>query len=477
MTREEPWMELDEELARYFQALAAEVPKAEPRRRREAREHYRAMVRALRPRRRSFWAFWKDGFTLMRPSFRWAFALVLLLAFLFTSGAVIVRASERALPGSPLYTVKLWQENFFLRQARNPRVRAQLHQRFAQRRIHELRDLLASGRQQGSGVLLENLLYHVDALAQIAQGEPGSPPANLAADIQLLASVVDPQHQQALLQTVNALYQGKRLVGILEQRESRVWTIDGTQVVLTPDTLVQGMPRVGDVVEVVGHPLERGRWQAQWIRVAARAEARTPLEISLVGEVQRQGQAWRIDGHEFLLRDPSLAVWLTPGALVEVHLQWDAREEVWKAIKVEPKTSYKGYVREIYGYLEAREPHRVRVNGIWWNLAPEAEIEGVLEVGVYIELEVWQDAQGEWWVLEVEVEDDEEEEEGWESDEPYEDHREDPNEYKEMPFSEEGERFSQGAAGAEVPSSSSDTSFEEEEHADEQDHDGQDDKE
>ncbi len=407
--REEPWMELDEELARYFQALATEEPEVDFRRLREAREHYRAMVRALRPRGRVFWTFWKERFALMQPFFRRAFALVLVLAFIFTGSVVVVRASERALPGSPLYTIKLWQENLLLMRARSPGVRAQLHQRFAQRRIHELRDLLASGRQQESLVLLENLLYHVNALAQMAQGEPGTPPANLTADIQMLASVVGPQHQQALLETVNALYEGKRFVGVLEQRQGTVWTIDGTQVLLTPDTLVQGVPRAGDVVEVVGHSLKDGRWQAQWIRVAARAEARAPLEISIVGEVQRQGQFWRIDGHEFLLRDPALVDWLTPGTLVEVHLQWDTREETWKAVKVEPKTSYKGQVREIYGYVEALEPHRVQVNGAWWDLAPEAEIEGALQVGAYIELEVWQDAQGQWRVLEVEVENEKEE--------------------------------------------------------------------
>ena len=467
MTREEPWMELDEELARYFQALASETPKADSKRLREAREHYRAMVRALRPRRRAFWEAWFP----LHPAFRWAIAAVLLLAFAFAGSVALVRAAEKALPGSPLYTVKLWQENLLLMQARSPRVRAQLHQRFAQRRIHELRDLLASGRQQESLVLLENLLYHVDALAQMAQGEPGAPPANLAADIQLLASVVDPQHQQALLQTVNTLYEGRRFVGILEQRQGTVWTIDGTRVLLTPDTLVQGVPRAGDVVEVVGRPLEGGRWQAQWIRVAARAEARAPLEISIVGEVQRQDRFWRIDGHEFLLRDPSLAAWLTPGALVEVHLQWDVREEVWKAIKVEPKTSYKGNVREIYGYVEALEPHRVRVNGTWWELAPEAEIEGVLQVGAYIELEIWQDAQGQWRVLEVEVED--EEEERQESDEHHEDHEEDHHDHNGTQFEQGGPLSSQGETGTEVPASPSEQSLEEE-HAEEQDHDAQD---
>jgi len=408
MTREEPWMELDEELARYFRALAAEeVPERDPHRVQEARRHYRAMVRALRPPRQTLWETWLAR--MQQPALRWAFAFVLLLAFLFTGGVAVVRAAEGALPGSPLYTVKRWQENLLLMRARDPRVRAQLHQRFAQRRIHELRDLLARGQQQDSLALLENLLYHVDALAQMAQGEPGLSQTDLVADMQMLAPVVDPQHRQALLQTINALYEGERLVGVLVQRQGTEWTIDGTQVVLTPDTLVQGVPRAGDVVEVVGRPMDDGRWQAQWIRVAARAEGQAPLEISIVGEVQRQGQTWRIDRHAFVLADPALAEALTPGALVEVHLRWDPQAEVWKAVKVEPKTSYRGQVREIYGYLEALEPHRVRVNGIWWTLAPEAEIEGPLQVGAYVELELWQDAQGQWLVLEVEVEEEEEE--------------------------------------------------------------------
>ncbi len=408
MSREPIWMELDDELAAYFRALAEDVPEPDPKRLKEAREHYRAMIRALRPRRRPFWESWLAAF--QQPVARWALAFAFLVAFLFTGGAAVVQAAEQSRPGSPLYTVKIWQENFLLMRARDPQVRAQLHQRFAQRRIEELRDLLAQGQQEESMALLENLLNHVDSLAQLAQEKQvDARPEGLAADVQVLASVVDPAYQKALLQALNTLYRGQRLVGVLAQRQGTTWAVDGTQVVLTSDTLVQGVPKPGDVVEIIGHPLPDGRWQAQWIRVAARAEGEAPFEISVIGEVAQEGGAWRIDGHVFDVPREDLLALLSPGALVEVHLQWDPQRETWVAVKVEPKASYKGQVREMRGRIEALAQDAVRVNGQWWPLLPETQVEGTLQVGVEVEIEVWQDTQGQWHVVEIEVEDEEEE--------------------------------------------------------------------
>ena len=390
-----PWAEMDDDLRLYFQALAEEpVPEEGVERGRVA---YRGLVHALRPAsapaQSRGWVW------------RWALAAAFSLLLLWASGTVVARAASQALPGSPLYPLKRWHETWQLLRARSPQARIALHQEFARRRVHEMRDLLTRGRAQDLTPLLDDLLTHVDALATLAQAQPaaGPPGSDLTAEIQALLPATDPAYRTALLRALNALSQGQRFTGVLQQRQGTTWQVDGVEVLVAPDTLIQGLPQPGDVVEVVGDPLGPDRWQARWVRVAARAAADSVGDITVVGEIEPDDAGWRIGGHVFTVTDPDLARRIVPDTLVEVHLRWDPQREMWVAEAIQPKVTYTGRTQEFQGRVEAVEPGRVRIAGQWWDVSSEAKVEGALQVGVWAKVEAWQDAQGNWHVVEVET--------------------------------------------------------------------------
>ena len=400
--------DLDPDLAAYFRALAEEdVPEPEPRRVREARRRYRALVRELRPRRPWWQRMWGASLAV-----RWAAVALTLLFLLWGSGVAVVRAAERAVPGSPLYAVKRWHEALLLRKARTPQEKARLHRTFAYRRVQELNSLLAQGRQEEARALLQDLLLHVDALARMVPQTPETVPRSLTAQVEGVAVRVDPAYRESLLRALNTLYRGRRLVGELKQRQGATWVVDGATVEIGPETLIQGLPQVGDVVEVVGQPLDARRWQARWIRPVARGAPQvgvSPSAMTLVGKLERTGEGWQIEGVAFAVPDTALASMLQEGRLVEAELQWDPNARQWVAVRIEPKAAYRGGHRELKGRLDALEPDRIQIDGTWWPLAPDAEREDALVPGMMVEVELWQDAQGRWVVVEVEPMNDEEE--------------------------------------------------------------------
>ncbi len=402
------WDDLDETLQPYFRALQQETPEVETERLARARADYQALIQRLRPSaaerpRAGRW-------TRVR---RWAWALALVLLLLWQGGVLLVRAAEQARPGTPLYAIKRWEEAWQLQRARTPSERIRLHQQFAQRRIYELRQMLGRNDATLRDELLNDLLGHINALARLAHRPAKSPTTELTAEIQALIPAIDPTYRQALLQALNTLASGQRLTGVLRQRQGNVWLVDDITVVLTPDTLVQGLPQPGDVVEIMGASLDEQRWQAHWVRVAARGRAASPTEVTVVGQIEAVGDHWEVNGHFFVPRDAALAAQLAPHLLAEVRLRWDPAQAQWVAIDLKPQIAYKGRVREISGLVEDLAPGRVRLNGRWWSLGPETEIEGTLQIGVPAHLEAWQDAQGHWHVVEIEVQqtDDEQEHE------------------------------------------------------------------
>jgi hypothetical protein len=79
------------------------------------------------------------------PRFLTGFAAVAVVAIVLGTGAVA--ASGSALPGDPLYGLKLTVEGVRLQSAGSPAQRADLQQEFAQRRIDEAHQLITAGRE------------------------------------------------------------------------------------------------------------------------------------------------------------------------------------------------------------------------------------------------------------------------------------------------------------------------------------------
>ncbi len=406
MTRDWWEQELqDPELVAYFEALASEeIPEPDPARWARLRQEYRALVQALRPAP-PWWVRWREWFALRPPALRWALAFVMLLGFLWGSGAAVVNAAQEALPGSWLYPVKQWHENWLLARARDPQQRARLHQAFAHRRVNEIKALLAQGREAELQGVLENLLAHVDALAGMVEQDSGVPPTLMAELVPLAALAAPTPYQQELVSLLNRIAQGERLVGVLEARQGDVWVVSGKPVRLAAETLIQGIPKPGDVLEIIGYP-RNGEWEAQWIRVAARASdtQRSP-RVFVTGRLERHGDVWTIQGQPFVPADPAQAAAWQPGQMVEAVLRWNPERGMWEAEFLQPEAAFRARERKVQGVLEAIEGQRVRIAGQWWVLADHAEIEGPLQPGVWVEAELWQNIEGEWLVVELEVED------------------------------------------------------------------------
>ncbi len=103
----------------------------------------------------------RDRRPIVMPWWGWtlgALTTILMVAFLMM--AVVVNASDNALPGSPFYPVKLAVEDAWLWVA-PARAEPELHLRFARRRLAELEALAGQGRFDES--VLQAMTAHVEA--------------------------------------------------------------------------------------------------------------------------------------------------------------------------------------------------------------------------------------------------------------------------------------------------------------------------
>ncbi len=106
---------------------------------------------------------------------RWALAPVLAVALLVLGAAGSAYASERALPGSPLFPVKLLREDVELHLASSPQQRNQLILHFASARLGEAEALNRQGKDDLAVQSLErfrSLLARVEAPASHRRTPP-----------------------------------------------------------------------------------------------------------------------------------------------------------------------------------------------------------------------------------------------------------------------------------------------------------------
>jgi len=86
-----------------------------------------------------------EGLTARRLAFQMA-VVIILAAGLVAGGAGVGRMASTALPGEPLYGVKIAMEDASLALQGDHAARAELHMRYAQRRLDEIRVLAAENR-------------------------------------------------------------------------------------------------------------------------------------------------------------------------------------------------------------------------------------------------------------------------------------------------------------------------------------------
>jgi hypothetical protein len=167
-------------------------------------------------------------------------ALAVFVALLI-GGAGLVYISQRALPGDPLYGVKLAFEDARLGLASSPAARLALEDEFNRRRIVEIQALLASGRT--AEVYFEETL--------VERGGPTWLVGPLAVEI-TPDTVVGSDCEPGYLVAVTARAAGGRLSALqidavesehsgLLEREGGSWAIGGVAFLLVPETEIHGV--------------------------------------------------------------------------------------------------------------------------------------------------------------------------------------------------------------------------------------------
>ena len=140
---------------------------------------------------------WPLPFSL-RPLVTVAATLIVVLALVLAGGGGIVYASTDSLPGSPLYGVKRSTEQVQLFLAPMGTRRAELHIRFAQRRLEEVQALTET-----KGKVDEETLAAIAEETELALKEmEGAHPAEKSNLLEKLASLTE--RQQAVLKGVQA---------------------------------------------------------------------------------------------------------------------------------------------------------------------------------------------------------------------------------------------------------------------------------
>jgi hypothetical protein len=112
---------------------------------------------------------------------RWRVALqvalvVVILAFLVVGGSGVALASQEALPGDALYSIKIGLEQAELILTPDTAAKIQLHNQFAQARLLEIEELVMEGRYSFIRETVSNFEKHVNRASQLlsdlAQREP-----------------------------------------------------------------------------------------------------------------------------------------------------------------------------------------------------------------------------------------------------------------------------------------------------------------
>jgi len=153
-----------------------------------------ASIQAREGRRDSLFAWAR--LPRLWPVYRPGLALrVILFVLLFLSASwsasSLARAAHTWLPGDPLYPLKIAAERIELRLKPGTDQDAQLHIRFAERRLIEVQALTLEGRYEELSPTIKDFAYHIEQVVQevsrLAQRDPDRARL-LAVDLQVMLS-------------------------------------------------------------------------------------------------------------------------------------------------------------------------------------------------------------------------------------------------------------------------------------------------
>lgn len=222
----------------------------------------------------TFYQRWKEKWNMATPQTRTVFtfvtALVLVAVFLFGGAGMTAYASQSALPGDALYSVKTSVEQTRVNLARDAAEKARLNLAFAERRLDEIARLIENGRYADIAQAVQEYEQYVQsaiaALETVAAGDPSSA-QDLASQVALLLN----RYAQTLSGMVGALpdtarneveraiqvsntagnMQGEfEFIGTVEAIDAAAWIVDGRILAISAASEIKDAIIVGSMVKV-----------------------------------------------------------------------------------------------------------------------------------------------------------------------------------------------------------------------------------
>lgn len=254
--------------------LLEETPERDPRLAARTREKFLTELENMPvPASRSFsgWVLGIFGFNHQgrrKFAFSTLAAALLVVLILFGGASATAYAAQSALPGDALYSVKTSLEQTQITLANDAYNQAQLHLRFAQRRLDEIKQLLAQGRTNDiefASTEFEHYIQqamHASQLVQTADPERGAELSKLVSQALLdyagalksvLVTVPDPVKpavQNALMASQDGAGDEIEITGIVASISDTEIEIEGVVYSITDLTEFDDSVQIGDLVKI-----------------------------------------------------------------------------------------------------------------------------------------------------------------------------------------------------------------------------------
>lgn len=187
--------------------------------------------------------------------------------------------------------------------------------------------------------------------------------------------------------------------GVIQDTEGESWTISDIEIYLTAATVKPADLASGETVRVVGWVLENGNWQADSIE---RIVIEEPATFEFVGVIESlPPDPWEVSGVTFTAADGAdIEAGLIIGDRVRVKgiVQEDG---TWLANEIRKLEDWTQVHIVLVGLVTSKDPSWI-VSGVTLPVDAETFIEGEINVGTLVRVEIQVQPDGTWKVLTIE---------------------------------------------------------------------------
>jgi hypothetical protein len=288
-----------------------------------------AGLRSRKPRRPVFWRY---------P--RLVFSAFLLATIFFLSWRGLINVSAKALPGDPLYQVKLVGENLSLQLAPGIDTRREMFAQFEQRRVDEVVRLL--GLERVVNVRFTGIIegqqsgeWKVDGI--VVRFDPNTP-VNGEISPGMVVQVAGQTRPEGWVQASIINLYSYQFIGLVEAITNAEWNISGVRIAINRSSQIDPAIRLGDMAIVLVQVNEDQSLRARAIlrmlshtdlpsSLSAARDRDAPVMPPLATEVEFSGiveeiseDSWRIDGRQVTINNSTeVEGTIIVGDRVKVH--------------------------------------------------------------------------------------------------------------------------------------------------------------